>query len=162
MWPKIAGSRSSICSRTTDKLFNKEAGKQYTINGVAFNEIGDREIANVLYTQLLGTVPNLGGGGVRENPHGRQRQVVGQPARLPHAERLVRLRRPSHIRLRNVPARVRQNSQHGQGPRRVYLEPRRRQADGRQAERRGHRRIDRPADALSPKSGGRKKRNCST
>ena len=125
-WRKSAAWRSSICLRRREPLFAAEPGMQYTINGCHLNEAGDREVALLLDRALFGdaTPASLRIGRISEAARRRQRQVVGPPAGLPHAQRLVRVRRPPDVGHRNISARVPEDSRDGGGARSVCVGPR--------------------------------------
>ena len=91
------------------RSFAEEPGMQFTINGCHLNEAGDQVGRPDCSTPACSAAPaaDPDTARVREAAGRGQRQVVGPPAGLPHAQRLVRLRRPAHLRHRDVPARVR-------------------------------------------------------
>ena len=133
----------------TDPLFAEKPGMQYTINGCHLNEAGDREVAVLLDRALFGetTAANVDSADVSEAAGRGERQVVGPLPGLPHAQRLVRLRRPPHVGHRNVSARVQEDPRDGRRARSVHLGPRARQV-AVAAKRRDDRRADRAADAV--------------
>ena len=104
----------------TKKLFGAETGAQFTINGCHLNEAGDKAVAAFLDEGLFWKGHHCRSRTVRKSPYGRQRQVVAAPAGLSHAQRLVRLRRKTHLGHRNFSGRVHQDSIDGFNSRSVH------------------------------------------
>ncbi len=133
----------------TEPLFAKQPGMQYTINGCHLNEAGDRDVAVALDRALFGetTAANMDSDDFQKLRAAVNDKSWVHAARLPHAQRLVRVRRPAHLGYRNLPARVSEDSRDGGRPRSLRVGSRAGQGR-RLTRRRCHRRARRPRHAV--------------